>query len=103
MMNHRPFPRKQNFTPHRRPPVEHFDEEPPAAQDLVHPDHTGAEAEYLQSLVDSHAIVTVKLITGETLRGHIRYYDQDCFSIGLSASGPRIFLRKASVAYIEEE
>ena len=101
-MNHRPFPRKHHFTPHRRPPVEPFHEEPFPAQDLVHPDHTGAEAEYLQSLVDSHAEVAVKLITGETLRGHIRYYDQDCFSIGLSAPGPRIFIRKTSVAYIEE-
>lgn len=102
MMNH-PYPRKHNFIPHRKPPIEPFYEEQPAAEDLVHPEHTGAEAEYLQSLVDSHAIVTVKLITGETLRGHIRYYDQDCFSIGLSAAGPRIFLRKASVAYISEE
>jgi sRNA-binding regulator protein Hfq len=94
MMNYRPYPGKHNFTPHRRPPV---------AEDLVHPEHTGAEAEYLQSLVDSHKMVTVKLITGETLRGHVRYYDQDCFSLGLSAAGPRMFLRKASVAYISEE
>jgi small nuclear ribonucleoprotein (snRNP)-like protein len=100
-MNYRPYPKKHNFSPHGRP-VEHFDDEPFSAQDLVHPENTGAEAEYLQNLVESHAKVTVKLVTGETLHGHIRYYDQDCFSIGLSASGPRIFLRKSSVAYIEE-
>jgi small nuclear ribonucleoprotein (snRNP)-like protein len=102
MYHHRPFTRKQPFTTQRRSPIE-FYEEPAIAQDLVHPDHTGAEAEYLQSLVDSHKKVTVKLIHGETLQGHIRYYDQDCFSIGLSGTGPRIFLRKSSVAYISEE
>jgi small nuclear ribonucleoprotein (snRNP)-like protein len=102
-MNHRHFHRNQNFTPHKRPPAEPSHEEPFAAQDLLHPEYTGAEAEYLQSLVDSHAEVTVKLITGETMRGRIRYYDQDCFSIGLSAAGPRIFIRKTSVSYISEE
>jgi sRNA-binding regulator protein Hfq len=102
-MNHRHFPKRHSFTPHRRPPVEPFHEEPSVTQDLVHPEHTGAEAEYLQSLVDSHANVTVKLVTGEALRGHIRYYDQDCFSIGLSTAGPRIFIRKTSVSYISEE
>jgi sRNA-binding regulator protein Hfq len=103
MMNHRPFPRKHNFRPQRRTPVESFEEQPSAAQDLVHPEHTGAEAEYLQSLIDAHTKVAVKLTTGETLHGHIRYYDQDCFSIGLSADGPRLFIRKNSVSYISEE
>lgn len=86
----------------RRPPLEHS-EKPTVAQELVHPEHTGSEAAYLQSLVDSHAQVTVLLDSGERLRGRIRYYDQDCFSIGLSAKGPRIFLRKASVCYISED
>jgi len=100
-MNHRSFPRKHNFR-HQRTPVESF-EEPLDAQELVHPEHTGAESEYLQSLVNSRTKVTVKLITGETLRGRIRYYDQDCFSIGLLTAGPRIFIRKTSVSYISEE
>jgi hypothetical protein len=100
-MNHRYFQKNHNYKPHR-PPVEDF-EEPSAAQDLVHPEHTGAEAEYMESLVHSHTKVTVKLTTGEILHGHIRYYDQDCFSLGLSDSGPRLFLRKASVSYISEE
>jgi host factor-I protein len=71
--------------------------------DRVHPDDTGAEAAYLKSLVDSHAKVTVVLTDGERLHGFIRYYDRQCFSLGLSAEGPRIFLRKASVSYIAEE
>jgi small nuclear ribonucleoprotein (snRNP)-like protein len=72
-------------------------------QDLVHPEHTGAETAYLKSLVDSHAKVTVVLKDGERLHGYIRYYDRHCFSVGLSAKGPKIFLRKASVSYISEE
>ena len=71
--------------------------------DLINPEHTGSEADYLKSLVDSHAKVTVVLKTGERLRGHIRYYDRHCFSIGLSAQGPKLFLRKDSVSYISEE
>jgi sRNA-binding regulator protein Hfq len=63
---------------------------------------TGAEAEFLKSLVDTRARVTVVLRTGERLQGRIRYYDRDCFSLGPSAGGPKIFLRKSSVQYIEE-
>ena len=71
--------------------------------ELVHPEHTGSESAYLKSLVDSRLKVTVVLTNGERLRGFIRYYDRHCFSIGLSAEGPRIFLRKASVSYIAED
>ena len=70
---------------------------------LMHPENTGTEPAYLKSLIESHAKVTVVLNSGERFRGHIRYYDRHCFSIGLSAEGPRIFLRKESVSYIAEE
>lgn len=76
---------------------------PSEVQDLVNPERTGSETAYLKSLVDSHAKVTVVLKSGERLRGHVRYYDRHCFSIGLSAQGPRLFLRKESVSYISEE
>jgi sRNA-binding regulator protein Hfq len=69
----------------------------------MQPEHTGSESEYLRSLIDSRAKVTVVMMDGERLQGRIRYYDQDCFSIGLSATGPRIFLRKDSVSYILED
>jgi sRNA-binding regulator protein Hfq len=100
-MYHRPF--RNHSLGHQRRNTTEFYEEPPVDQELVHPEHTGMEAEYLKSLIDSHKKVTVKLISGEILHGHIRYYDQDCFSVGLSADGPRIFLRKAAVSYITEE
>ena len=70
---------------------------------LVHPDDTGSETNYLKTLVDSHAKVTVVLKSGERLRGHIRYYDRYCFSVGLSIHGPRMFIRKENVSYISEE
>ena len=105
------FPRQHHFNNRRRPERherhERHDHPDRSRQrqdfeDLVHPEHTGSEAEYFKSLVDSHAEVTVKLTDGERLHGFIRYYDHHCFSIGLSAEGRRIFLRKASVAYIAE-
>ena len=76
---------------------------PPKNQDLVRPEHAESESAYLKSLIDSRAKVTVVLKSGEKLRGRVRYYDRHCFSIGLSARGPRIFLRKESVSYISEE
>lgn len=76
---------------------------PPDTRNLMLPVHTGSESAYLKSLIDSHAKVTVVLTNGEQLHGHIRYYDRYCFSIGLSSSGPRIFIRKASVSYISED
>ena len=94
------MPKKHHFK--RKRPVERTGHTPPA-RDLVHPEYTGSESEYLKSLVNSHAKVTVVLKDGERFHGHIRYYDRDCFSIGLSAEGPRIFLRKASVSSISEE
>ncbi len=59
-------------------------------------------ASYLKSLVDSRAKVVVVLKTGERLSGRIRYYDRDCFSLGQAGGGPKLFLRKSSVSYIEE-
>ncbi len=87
---------------------ERFGERPqhraPDIHTLIRPDHTGSsEADYLKSLVDSRAKVTVVLKSGERFRGHIRYYDRHCFSLGLSAQGPRLFFRKDSVSYIAEE
>jgi sRNA-binding regulator protein Hfq len=100
------FPRRHNFHK-RRPdhPRQHQDHprQHQEVSDLVHPEHTGSESAYLKSLVDSHSKVTVVLTSGERLHGVIRYYDRDCFSVGLSSEGPRIFLRKASVSYIAED
>ena len=84
----------------------HFpDQRPPEQEpvDLPDPLSTGAEAAYFRSLIDSHTVVTVVLTTGERLRGEIRYYDRDCFSLGPAGGGPNLFLRKNSVRYIVED
>jgi sRNA-binding regulator protein Hfq len=94
----------QPHAPHRQPQqIRQPRQQHQRPEDLVHPEHTGSETAFLKSLVDSHAKVTVVLKNGERLQGHIRYYDQYCFSLGLSAHGPRLFLRKDSVSYIAEE
>lgn len=82
---------------------EFFNDQSTGMHDRIHPEHTGAESDYLKSLVDSRAKVTVVLKTGERLHGRVRYYDRHCFSLGLSARGPRLFLRKESISYISEE
>ena len=63
---------------------------------------TGQEAVYLRSLVDSGTMVVVVLTSGEQLRGYVRYYDRDCFSLGPADGGPKLFLRKSSVRYLYE-
>ena len=97
--HHKDFSRHRHFRrTHQTQPTSHTD-----VSELVHPEHTGSESSYLKSLVDSRAKVTVVLTTGEKLHGRIRYYDRHCISIGLSAKGPRFFVRKENVSYIAEE
>jgi hypothetical protein len=86
----------------RRHPRKRFDESS-GIQDPENAEHTGSEATYLKSLIDSHTKVTVVLTSGERFHGRLRYNDRYCFSIGLSPDGPKIFLRKSSVSYISEE
>ena len=95
-----PFPKQHHF---KRRHTEHHSPPQPDVHELMQPEQTGSEPEYLRSLIDSRAKVTVVLTNGERLQGRIRYYDKDCFSIGLSGAGPRIFLRKDSVLYILED
>ncbi len=76
----------------------------PEEQEEFHTgESTGSEATDLRALVNSRSAVTVVLHSGERLQGRIRYYDRDCFSLGPSGGGPKIFLRKESVRYIVED
>lgn len=63
---------------------------------------TGAEAGYLRTLVDSRAEVTVVLQDGEQLRGRIRYFDNNLFSVQLTDLGLNILVRKDHVLCINE-
>jgi len=54
-------------------------------------------------MVDSGAAVTVVLHSGERLKGQVRYYDRDVFSLGPFDGGPKVFLRKSSVRYLLKE
>jgi small nuclear ribonucleoprotein (snRNP)-like protein len=60
------------------------------------------ESSYLKHLIDSRALVTVTMKTGEQFQGRIRYYDRDCFSVGLQSENKKLFLRKENVSYISE-
>jgi sRNA-binding regulator protein Hfq len=72
-------------------------------EDLTDLQGTGSEAAYMSSLINSRVTVIVVLNTGAKLRGQVRYFDRDCFSLGVAGQGPNVFLRKSSVAYIYEE
>ncbi|MBN2243390.1 MAG: RNA chaperone Hfq [Acidobacteria bacterium] len=75
----------------------------PDYREMVHPESTGTESTYLRKLIDSRKRVTVTMKTGERFHGRIRYYDRDCFSVGLSTEKRKIFFRKENVSTITEE
>jgi hypothetical protein len=97
------FAKKRRFFKRRsgRTRVQPAESTEPEAGD--HSGSVGAEASYLRSSIDSRATVTVILDTGERLCGRIRYYDRDCFSLGLIPRGPNLLIRKSCVRCIIEE
>jgi hypothetical protein len=76
---------------------------PPPAPKVIDYEDTGMEAAYLKSLIDTEKPVVVVLRTGEKLRGVVRYYDRDVFSLGPADGGPKLFLRKTGIRYLYEE
>ena len=66
------------------------------------PEVTGAEAAYLKTLIDEETPIVIVLRTGEQLRGYVRYYDREIFSLGPLDGGPKLLLRKSSVRYLYE-
>jgi hypothetical protein len=64
---------------------------------------TGMEALYLKELMDAETPVIVVLNTGEKVRGFVRYYDQEVFSLGPADGSPKMFLRKEGIRYLYEE
>lgn len=75
----------------------------PPAPKVIDYEDTGQEAAYLKTLIDKETPVVVVLRTGEKLRGIVRYYDRDVFSLGPADGGPKLFLRKTGVRYLYEE
>src|SRR5262247_3880358 len=64
---------------------------------------TGMEAWYMKQLMTSETPIVVVLNTGERVRGFVRYYDKDTFSLGPADGSPKMFLRKESIRYLYEE
>lgn len=66
------------------------------------PDDTGMEATYLKSLGEKQTPVAVKLLSGETFRGWVEYYDSGM--IRLTREGaPNLFIFKHEIMYIAED
>jgi len=64
---------------------------------------TGMEAWYMKQLMDAETPVVIVLNTGEKVRGLVRYYDKDTFSLGPADGSPKMFLRKEGIRYLYEE
>jgi hypothetical protein len=66
-------------------------------------ENTGMESLYLKELIEDEKLIVVVLTSGEEVRGYIRYYDRDVFSIGPADGSPKQFIRKTGVRYLYEE
>src|SRR5215475_11819365 len=64
---------------------------------------TGMEGWYMKQLMEAEIPVVVVLNTGEKVRGLVRYYDKDTFSLGPADGSPKMFLRKEGIRYLYEE
>ncbi len=64
---------------------------------------TGMEAWYMKQLMTAEIPIVVVLNTGEKVRGFVRYYDKETFSLGPADGSPKMFLRKESIRYLYEE
>ena len=64
---------------------------------------TGMEAWYMKHLMTAEIPIVVVLNTGEKVRGFVRYYDKETFSLGPVDGSPKMFLRKESIRYLYEE
>ena len=58
---------------------------------------------YLDKLIRQETVVAVVMKTGETIRGCVRYYDRDVFSLRPVDGGPKLFLRKENIRYLYED
>ncbi|HKQ73165.1 MAG TPA: hypothetical protein VJ810_05515 [Blastocatellia bacterium] len=64
---------------------------------------TGMEGWYMKQLMEAEIPVVIVLDTGEKVRGFVRYYDKDTFSLGPADGSPKMFLRKEGIRYLYEE
>ncbi len=66
------------------------------------PEDTFEEVAYLKMLGEKQKIVTIKLMSGEVVRGWIEYYDRNM--IRLTRDGaPNLFIFKHEIMYISED
>jgi hypothetical protein len=66
-------------------------------------ENTGMESLFFKELIEDEKMIVVVLTSGEEVRGYVRYYDRDVFSIGPADGGPKRFIRKSGVRYLYEE
>ncbi len=67
----------------------------------VPPGETGQEAAFLRLLGQKQSQVMLKLVSGETVRGWIEYYDEKMVRLTRD-DAPNLFIYKDQIAYITE-
>ena len=66
------------------------------------PEETFEEAAFLKSLCDKHKPVSIKMMDGDIMQGHLEYYDKNM--VRLTRQGaPNLFIFKHEIMYIAED
>jgi host factor-I protein len=66
------------------------------------PDETYEEALYLKLLGEKQKPVSIKLMSGEIVKGWVEYYDKDMIRLTREGS-PNLFIFKHEIMYVAEE
>ena len=74
----------------------------PAKKKAPPPESTNEEAAYLKQLTEKQSPIALKLVTGETVRGWIEYYDRNMLRLTRDGK-PNLFIFKHQIAYLAEE
>jgi sRNA-binding regulator protein Hfq len=73
----------------------------PKAKHARPAEQTFEEVRYLKHLIDTKALVCVKLVDGEEVRGIVEYYDQRFIRITRDKV-PNLFIFKHDIKYLYE-
>lgn len=79
-----------------------FSDNGPRKNKSAPPDSTNEEVAYLKQLCEKQSPISIKLVSGEKVRGWIEYYDRNMLRLTRQGQ-PNLFIYKQQIAYLAEE
>ena len=79
-----------------------FSDSGPRKSKSAPPESTNEEVTYLRQLCEKQKPISIKLVSGEKVRGWIEYYDRNMLRLTRQGQ-PNLFIYKQQIAYLAEE